>query len=213
MNRTAEVGFRSAVALLAVGVAYLVVVAVGVARVGTAEPIVDPVLAVMEVLTLVSAPLVVLLLSAVHGYAPPPARVWTRAGLGFGIVMAGLTTAVHFASLTAGRQTGPVVLAWPSAAYAVELLAWDVFLGLALICAATAFPGGGLHASARRGLWITGALCLAGTVGPVVGDMALQRIGIAGYGLGLPVCCILLARVFREAAARDVRQSRRSSRD
>lgn len=35
------------------------------------EPIVDPVLAVMEVLTLLSALLLLVMMAAVHGYAQP----------------------------------------------------------------------------------------------------------------------------------------------
>jgi hypothetical protein len=30
--------------------------------------------------------------------------------------------------------------------------------------------------------------------------MALQRIGILGYGVGLPVSCVILARAFRRHA-------------
>ena len=96
-------------------------------------------------------------------------------------------SAVHFAALTSGRQTDFSVLEWPSTLYAVELLAWDIFLGLSLLCAAFVFVGSGIRAFTRWSLIVAGTLSLLGAIGPIVGDMALQRIGILGYGVGIPV--------------------------
>jgi hypothetical protein len=88
--------------------------------------------------------------------------------------------------------------------YAAEPLAWDVFLGLALLFAAPVFDAGGPHRTVRRSLWVGGALCLAGTVGPAVGHMRLQLLGVLGYAVVLPVIASLLARLFvREGAALD----------
>jgi len=38
-------------------------------------------------------------------------------------------------------------------------------------------------ASARRTLFVCGVLCRLGTVGPVVGSMHLQLVGVAGYAV------------------------------
>jgi len=46
-------------------------------------------------------------------------------------------------------------------------------------------------------LRFTGALCLLGMSGPLSGWMVLQWIGTVGYGVALPITCVLLARVFR----------------
>jgi hypothetical protein len=80
--------------------------------------------------------------------------------------------------------------------YAAELLAWDVFLGLALMFAGPVFHGDGLERAARRGLLVCGTLCLAGAVGPAVGNMRLQLIGVLGYAVVLPVVSGLLMRLF-----------------
>jgi hypothetical protein len=93
------------------------------------------------------------------------------------------------------------VLEWPSTLYAVELLAWDVFLGLALLFAAPVFSGSGPHVRVRWALVITGVLCLLGGIGPIIGNMAVQRIGILGYGIALPITCIFLALVFRHGGS------------
>jgi hypothetical protein len=194
-----RLGSWAAIALFLVGLAYVAVLAVGFAEHGLAEPIVDPVLARMEVLTLISAPLLIVMMAAVHGRAPPERRTYGLIALAFTTLAAGVTSAVHFVELTAVRQLGSSGIVWPSASYAVELLAWNLFLGLALLFAAPAFQGRGLEAHVRRGLVIGGALCVAGVIGPAVGDMRLQLLGVLGYAGVLPVVCFMLARLFRRA--------------
>ena len=124
MNR---LGVWSASALCVIGVAYVVTLAVGFASAGFAKPIVDPVLAVMEILTLLSAPILVVLMAAVHAYAAPQYKVHSLVAFAFMVLMAGLTSSVHFVELTAVRQSATASLTWPSTAYALELLAWDLF--------------------------------------------------------------------------------------
>ena len=95
------------------------------------------------------------------------------------------------------RQLGSANLVWPSPAYALELLAWDVFLGLSLVFAAFTFEDSGRECRVRRGLLVCGMLCLFGVLGPVVGNMRLQLVGVFAYGGVLPVVCLLLSRLFR----------------
>lgn len=189
-------GVWSAGTVCLVGVAYAVTLAFGVAVHGLDEPIGDPVLAVMEVLTLMSALPMVVLMAAVQDYAPVHRTVYGVVALAFTALFAGTTTVVHVVGLTAGRQTGTGAMVWPSAAYAAELVAWDLFLGAALLFAALVFEGGGLARSVRRGLTVAGALCVLGLFGPATGDMRVQWVGVAGYAVALPVVCFLLARLF-----------------
>lgn len=192
-----RVGRVSATTVGVVGVVYLAVLAVGMAKYGLSEPIGDPILAVMEVLTLVSAPPLVLLIVAMHEVAGRERRMWGVVALCFISMFAVTTSAVHAVELTAGRQLGWQGLVWPSTTYALELLAWDWFLGLALMAAAETLSPQPSDARLRRGLRLTGMLCLIGSVGPVVGNMRLQLIGVLGYGLALPVLAFALARWFR----------------
>jgi hypothetical protein len=198
MRLNRRLGFLSSLGLLLTGIAYAIALTVGVAQAGLSHPIVDPILAVMEVITLLAALLFVVLMVAIYGYASEDRKPLALIALAFGAAMAGLTSGVHFAALTWGRQTGFTVLEWPSMLYAVDLLAWDVFLGLSLLFAAPVFVGPGLHSRARWSLAATGALCLVGAVGPIIGNMAIQRIGVVGYGVLLPISCLILAFVFRE---------------
>jgi hypothetical protein len=194
-----RIGYFSSIGLFVVGVAYAVVVAFGISQAGLDHPIVDPTLAVMEALTLLSAPLIVAVMASINETASRDRKVFAVMALVFAGIMAGLTSAVHFVALTAGRQTDFAVLEWPSTLYAVELLAWDVFLGLSLLCAALVFVGSGIRAVTRWSFVVAGALSLLGAVGPIVGDIALQRIGILGYGVGLPIAALVLSRCFHRS--------------
>ena len=188
-----RLGRTSALAMFLIGVAYIVAMATGMAIHGLSEPIVDPVLAVMEVLTLMSAPTMVVLMASIYMRASPERKVYGLVALAFAVLFAGTTTVVHLVELTAVRQLGAARIVWPSAIYAAELAAWDWFLGLALLFAAPVFPGDGRERPARRGLALTGVLCIAGLVGPAIGNMRLQFIGVAGYAVALPAVCLMLA--------------------
>jgi len=171
-------------------------VPLGLAEAGLDDPIVDPILAVMEAITLLSAPLIVVLMVTINDCSSRERKVFGVIALSFAVIMAGLTSAVHFVALTAGRQTGFAILPWPSPLYALELLVWDVFLGLSLIFAAFVFGGAGIQTGARWSLLCSGTLCLVGVIGPILGDMVFKRLGIIGYGVGLQISCLFLARYF-----------------
>ena len=60
-----RLGIWSAVAVFLIGVAYFITLAIGFAVHGLSQPIVDPILAIMEVLTLLSALPMVVLMAAI----------------------------------------------------------------------------------------------------------------------------------------------------
>lgn len=196
-----EVGAWSALAVSGISAAYLIVLTIGIWTTGFSEPIIDPTLAIMEILTLLSAPFAVTTMAALHSCASDDKKVFSIIALAFMVLTAGITMSVHFAELTASRQTGAGSLAWPSTLYAAELLAWDVFLGLSLLFAAQVFENQGLERVVAGGMSITGILCLAGVSGPALGEMQLQFVSVLGYGLGLPIVFFLLARLFRRNLA------------
>ena len=125
-----------------IGVAYVVTLAVGFASAGFSRPIVDPVLAVMEILTLLSAP---------HSCRPdgrgarvgyhPTSRIHGVFAVAFVVLLAGLTSSVHFVELTAVRQSSTARLIWPSTAYALELLDVGPVLGPFAALRGTGFQG------------------------------------------------------------------------
>ena len=201
----AQIGARSGFAVVYVGLAYAIVLAAGIARHGFSEPIADPILAVMEVLTVLSALPLLALFVALHAASASDRRPWATLALLFAAMFCFATTGVHFVELTAGRALGRSGLVWPSVPYAVELFAWDFLLGVALVLAAQALP----HAPRARRLrgWLraTGWLCLIGLLGPLVGNMRIQLIGVVGYAVLVPIVAWMLAQWFQGADGGDPR--------
>lgn len=191
-------------AVTLIGIAYAAVLVVGMSVHGLSAPIVDPILALMELLTLASAPAILALVAAIATRASAERRVAGVLAIAFAAMFALATMMVHFEALSAGRQTGRDTIVWPSTAYAVELLAWDLLLGLALLCSAGAIAPSPRARAAKRGLMLTGILCLAGTAGPLLDAMRLQFIGVFGYAVVLPVVAWRIGR-WLEAERAEVR--------
>jgi hypothetical protein len=147
----------------------------------------------MEMLTLLLALVFLVMMAAIHSSAALEWKTNTLVALVFAALLAGISATVHFVQLTALRQLGTAGLVWPSPMYAAELLAWDVFLGLSLLFAAPSLRGNRLRQVARTTMTACGAMCLIGVLGPATGYMGLQFLAVAGYGLVLPVLCVLLA--------------------
>jgi hypothetical protein len=209
-----RMGFWSATSVATIGVVYGIVGLIGaVARPPGRDPLhqVDPYLAILEILMILSTVALVVMMAAVYAYAPPDRKTHGLAALACIIVFAVLTCSVHFASLTVGRQIDSKVLPllsqqlsfaqWPTLALALDLLAWDFFLGLAMLFAASVFKSDGLPNRVRVSLIIGGTFCLVGTLGPALGHMRIQYLGIAGYAFVLPVACVLLAMLLRRTAS------------
>ncbi|HEU4860571.1 MAG TPA: hypothetical protein VFT15_12075, partial [Chitinophagaceae bacterium] len=168
----------------------------------------EPYLAIAEVMTLVSAPLLVLLMVAIHECAPQSAKVFSLTALGWMLLLAGSTVIVHFINLTLWRQISVqqkidyvrfLGWEWPSMMYAIELVAWHLFFGLSMFFAAFVFKGKRWEKVVRIALIATGLLCIFGLIGPLVGDLIWRLIGVFGYGVGFPIVCVLIARVFKNA--------------
>jgi hypothetical protein len=152
---SAAAGARAGRAVVVVGVAYAVVLAAGMVQYGLSVPIGDPILALMEVLTITSALPVLVQFGAFHAGTAPPGRGRSSVALGFAALFALTTIGVHVFELTIGRATRMPAWTrhwclprWPSVTYAFELLAWDVLLGLALVFAAKWLRTRRQHASA-----------------------------------------------------------------
>jgi hypothetical protein len=218
-----RLGFWSALSVTAIDVVYVLTGLVWLIAAGwqTPQPLepTEPYLAILELLILASAPLLVIVMAAVHAYADRGHKTLALIALMFMVIFALLTASVHFIQLSVVRQlqsqgvSVPPVLQfypWPSTLLALDLLAWDLFLGLSLFFAAPVFSSGKLDLAIRYTLLFGGALCVAGTFGPGLGVMRLQFLAIVGYAFVLPVICGLLAvRFMRELRNRAARAGNR----
>ena len=209
-----RIGMWSALSVAVIGVVYVLTGAVWLISGGSrsSEPLqpAQPFLAILELLILLLAPALVAVMTAVHAYASHDRKIYTLIALAFMIVFAVLTSGVHFIQLTVVRQMvskdvpGFFVIRlypWPSVILALDFLAWDFFLGLALLFAAPIFTGDKLQAAVRVCMLLSGVLCLAGTLGPGLGDLRIQFMGIVGYAAVLPIVCVLLAILFARTTA------------
>ncbi|MEA2724106.1 MAG: hypothetical protein QOH59_1877 [Gemmatimonadales bacterium] len=199
-----RLGIASASAILALGSCYVATILLWLLVVAKPhEPIGDPFLAVMEVLTILSALAFLGMVLAIKCFADDRHQVRALATLALGTLAAGLTMAVHFVQLTAIRQlwragaTPDYRLIWPSPQFAVEYLAWDLLIGLALVVASPVFLGERTSRPAGLALLGSGVLCMAGLAGPLSGRMIFQNIAVVGYAIALPLAAALLVRVFR----------------
>jgi hypothetical protein len=207
-----QLGRAAALALFFFGVAYAIITFVGIVSLKSPQqPIPDPSNLLMELFIVVMAPLYVAVMVAVHAYADRSVKAYSLMALALMIVCAVITSSVHFVMLTVGRQVEftsvswmPLFLSWkwPSVIYALDILAWDWFWGLSLLCAALVFKGGRLQTAVRIAMAVSGVLSLAGLIFLPFGDMQFRMIGIFGYaGLG-PVVFLLVALVLGRAESR-----------
>jgi hypothetical protein len=203
-----SLGIFSAAATVILLLTYAVTLAVGLASLESAQqPIDDPMFTILEVLIIIMMPVLVALMVAVHAWAPVRAKALSLISLVFMGLLAGVTCSLHFVILTLSRQpefTGqpwlPLVFSfsWPSVAYALDILGWDVFFALSMLFAAPVFRGSRLAAWIRVLMIASAVLALAGLSGIVIGDMQLRNIGIVGYvGVFLVVAALLAALFYR----------------
>lgn len=186
-----------------VAVAYAVTRALGPLSLESAQdPIDDPYFSLLELLIVIIAPMMVAVMVAVHGYVPRPAQAGSLTALAFMLLLAGITTSVHVVVLTVSREfaasepaLAPLLVSfeWPSVAYALDILAWDVFFALAMLCAAPVFTEGRLERAIRLVMIASGVLSLVGVIGVPLGDMQVRLIGVLGYAGVAPIAFLLLA--------------------
>ena len=173
------------------------------------QPIGDPLFSILELLIILSMPLMVALMVSVHAWAAPDGKVFSFMAVVFTSLLTVITSSVHFVILTVSHQVGGAGLSsqffsfkWPSVVYALDILAWDGFFPLAVLSAALVFRGTRLASWVRLLLLLSGALAAAGLSGPVTGDMRLRNIGVVGYAGLYPFAAMLLAILFHRTQPR-----------
>lgn len=171
------------------------------------QPIQDPWFTIMELLILAIAPALVLFALGLRDRVPAGNRAAAQGAVLAMALCAGVTVLVHLSILVVARW--PAVQAqawapavfdfrWPSLAYALDILAWDLLFAIGAGCCALALRGVEALRFERRLLGLAALLALAGLAGVPLADMTVRNIGILGYAVVFPVAA---ARVARKAAA------------
>jgi len=207
-NRQAlRLGVAAGASVAALAAAYVVVLGIGFSTLPAPDqPSRDPWFTLMELLILGIAPAMVVLTVALQGRTAGEHRVAATAAVVFMSLCAALTSSVHFSILTLARQPGFQVetwarqvfaFEWPSLAYALDILAWDVFFALGAAFAAAALKGATELVTVRRLLQASALLAFAGLAGVPLADMRVRNIGIVGYAVLFPLAAGLLAWTWR----------------
>jgi hypothetical protein len=201
-----RLGIAAAAGLVLLSLGYAITLIGGLLSLESPQqPIVGWYFTAMELLILLVAPFAVVLMVAVHAWAAPESKAYSLSAVVFMGLLAAVTSSVHFVILTVGAQIAAADPAssalflsfrWPSVAYALDILAWDVFYALAMLFAAAVLRGGALAAAIRILMVTSGVLSLAGLSALVANDMRLRMIGVVGYAAILPVVALLLGVLF-----------------
>ena len=206
-----RLGVASGTAVALLSLAYACVLSVGLLTLPSPDhQIQQPWFFLMEILIIGIAPAMVALTVALHAWAPTGRKSLALASVAFMSMSAVVTCVVHFAILTLGSQPAfssepwtrlVFSFEWPSIAYAMDILAWDVFFPLAVLFAATTVHGAGLANVVRGLLFASAALAFAGLAGVPLANLQVRNIGIIGYAVLFPVAAGALAYLFRQAGS------------
>jgi hypothetical protein len=191
---------------------YAVILFIGLVTLPTSEhPIQDPWFTLMELLILAIAPAMVAFTAALHTFVPPEKKPTAILSIVFMSICAAITTSVHFAVLTLSRHPlistmdwSPFVFgfAWPSLAYALDILAWDIFFGLSALFCALSLRGDAKALTAYRLFIAASATAFLGIAGVALENMSIRNVGIVGYVLLFPWAAVLVANEQRSVAGR-----------
>jgi hypothetical protein len=206
-----RLGIASGTAVALLCLAYTCVLSIGLLTLPSPDQqIQQPWRVLMEILIIGISPAMVVFTVALHALAPKGRKSLALASVAFMSMSAVVTCAVHFAVLTLSDQPAfasePWVrlvfsFEWPSIAYALDILAWDVFFPLAALFAATAVQGAGLASVVRGLLLASAALAFLGLAGVALANMQVRNIGIIGYAILFPIAAGMLASSCRQAGS------------
>jgi hypothetical protein len=192
--------------------AYAAVLAIGLLTLPSPDQAIqNPWFTVMELLILAIAPAMVGVTVGLHDRTIAERKSLSMLSVVFMCMCAVVTSSVHFLVLTlsnhaafAEQQWASLVFSfkWPSIAYALDTLAWDLFFPLAALFGGLAVRGPGMARLVSALLYASAALAFIGLAGVPLGDMNIRNIGIIGYVVLFPIAAVLLASMSRHQQTR-----------
>jgi hypothetical protein len=169
----------------------------------------EPTQTIAGIITLLSAPTLVVLFAGVHYHAPIEKKILSHLSLVFMLGLTVLTCTNRYVQLTVVRQgiaagkEAEVARFLPyspdSIMNAMELLAWSLFFGLALLFAAPVFNRGRMEGWIRGMLVVTGSLGLLAFCAYLTGWTWLAYSGPVAWGITGPVAFFLMVPFFWRA--------------
>ncbi|HEX9161287.1 MAG TPA: hypothetical protein VF980_06230 [Thermoanaerobaculia bacterium] len=124
-----RLGILSAVSVVVVEVAYAVTLVVGFLSLQSPQqPIGDPMFSILEVLIIVMMPVMVMLMVAVHAWAPSHAKALSLSAVVFMGLLAAVTSSVHASGLLAlARCMSPATTPLKPYGTSASSVTWECF--------------------------------------------------------------------------------------
>ena len=205
-NWAYRLGFWSAIAATASGVIYFLIILAALLTGNFTFPPSVPMQIFGGISSLVLPPVLVLLMASLHTVTPNEKKAYSQASLAFTLLFAGAVSINRFTQLGIVRHSQAdgitAGIDWflaygeHSVMFGLEMLGWNWFLGLALLCAAPLFSRGKIEAWLRELLVFDGLLCLVAAAAFLLRS-PLSQLGFVAWGLVLFIITALLARYFR----------------
>ena len=212
-NTLNRIGFGAALFNVLGGIAYLIILIIMVV---TSTPMTEsnnPLIVAASVLMLIGPLGLIPLWSAIHLLTPENTRIFSLVSLIFVILFSAATSINRWVHLTIVRLAPaldmPIGLEWftpygeYSIMFALEMLAYGWFLGIALLSITPTFYRGStrLENTLFGILLISGIFCLLGGIGQLLAieSMLIFMISMAGWSLGLGLINVLLLIWFKQS--------------
>ncbi len=158
------------------------------------------------IISLITCPVLVVMMAALHGVTPTSKQVLSQAGMGFTLLFALAVSINRFSQLGVVRQAQAAGLGdgirWFQAygdysiMLGMEYLGWAWFLGLGLLCVSPLFSGGRLKGWIRWLMLLYAGMALLSAIGFLLGNW-LALLGFAAWGFVLVIITGLLMVYFR----------------
>jgi hypothetical protein len=192
--------------LIILGIVYVGLVAWGLGTRDTATgEIKDEIRIAMEICTMISAIVLLLFAVLVQQLTDRANRTLGVMGVLLMLAMVILTSLSHFVSISVGSSLMNadnsldliVSLGWPSMLLSIDILAWDVFFGLAFISLGLSLLSNEAYITTSILMLIAGTLSLLGLIALPMNNMNVRFLGVFGYTVMPILACISLLVAFR----------------
>jgi hypothetical protein len=208
---TPRIGYWLSLLGAFLALAYLGLVIVALAS-GNFPPA-GPLAILLHTEILCSIPVIVLLWVTVHQVTPADKRVFSLGSLVLLVIFATLASINRYNALTVVPQAEAMGVSeglywflpygWPSIMFAMEILGWGGYFGLACLCLAPAFLGGNrLEKVIFWTLIACGGLSLCAVLSQVFKIPPLSVLAVLAWGPGFIFLTALWARWFRKQESR-----------
>jgi hypothetical protein len=203
-----RLGVWSSAFVAVLGAVYLALLGIFFATQGFVFPPPESVQLTAGVITLLTAPALVVVFAAIKHVAGEDGAILGTVGLSFTVLFAATVSINRFVQLTVVRQAPPgaasadlarfLPYSTGSVMFALEMLGWGFFIALAALAVAPLFGGDRLGLAIRHVLVTFGGLSLLSVVGFAT-QSAITAVGFVAWGPLLLALAVLLTVYFRRA--------------